>query len=78
MTFAARQHELMRHLQWGPTRGRKRRERLAEIRTLVREELEREVRGVEAPPSPPATTTVSLSHPGRRAWWHDREEEDSE
>lgn len=75
MTFAARQHELRKHLLWGPTRGQKRRERLAEIRALVREELEREVRAIEDSRSEPTTTP---SPRGRKLWWLDREDEDSE
>ncbi len=43
MNFAARQRELMECLHWAPSRGPKRQALLAQLRLLVRDELQREV-----------------------------------
>lgn len=43
MSFVARQQALSRHLQWGPSRGRRRQAVAKELRDLVRDELQREV-----------------------------------
>lgn len=75
MTFAARQRQLVERLQWGPTRGPRRQALLAELRALVRDELQREIRAqLEAAP-PPSAATQSYQRPPRPPYWLDRDDE---
>lgn len=75
MTFAARQRQLVERLQWGPTRGPRRQALLAELRALVRDELQREIRASieETPQAPPATQ--SYQRRPRPHYWLDQDDE---
>lgn len=70
MSFVARQQQLARHLQWGPSRGPRRRAAERELRDLVRDELNRELR-VSVPPADAASEEQA-----RRPhyYWQDRDD----
>lgn len=77
--FVARQQQLSRHLQWGPTRGRKRREYVRELRDLVLDELRREVAAKPAAVSINHAEAAAPEQPepdlfgGRKPWWVDHD-----
>lgn len=71
MSFVARQQQLARHLQWGPSRGPRRWAAERELRDLVRDELQRELRA-----SPRATDTAPEEQARRQPhyYWEERDD----
>jgi hypothetical protein len=72
MSFAARQQALVRHLQWGPSRGRRRQSVAKELRDLVRDELQREV--ASRRPDRPAQPEGHDVERRPRYYWQERDD----
>ncbi len=75
MSFLTRQRELVQRLQWAPSRGPRRQALLAELRSLVTEELRREVTTPRQPDLLDHAQTYRRQP--RPFYWQDRDDEEA-